>query len=166
MFGVDTVGMKRLETGLTAADIMQVDLVRLEPACTLRETIYAMTQARARYAIVEHAGAFEGLVSDRDVRFALPSRLRSEQPGESDHLLDETTVDAVCIKRPYSVRPTDPAADAARLMIHRRVGCLPVVDAEGRAIGMVTLEDFARIFVGLAASDDETLSDTVRSLVA
>jgi CBS-domain-containing membrane protein len=51
-------------------------------------------------------------------------------------------------------------------MLQRRVGCLPVVDGEAQAIGMVTLEDFARVFIGLTTSDDETLSDTVRSLVA
>jgi acetoin utilization protein AcuB len=158
--------MSRLEHDITAADIMQVDLVRLDPTCTLRETIYAMTQARARYAVVEHEGAFAGLVSDRDVRFALPSRLRASNSDEPDRLLDETTVDAVCIKRPYSIGPTDPASEAARLMLQRRVGCLPVVDGEAQAIGMVTLEDFARVFIGLTTSDDETLSDTVRSLVA
>jgi len=158
--------MTRLEADLTAAAIMQVDLVRLEPECSLRETIFAMTQARARYAVVEREGAFEGLVSDRDVRFALPSRLGTSNPGHPNRLLDETTVDAVCIKRPYFLRPTDPAADAARLMLRKRVGGLPVVDPAERAIGIVTLEDFARVFIGLSTPDDEMLTDAVRALVA
>lgn len=145
---------------------MQADIVRLEPTCTLRETIYAMTQARVRYAVVERDGSFEGLVSDRDVRFALPSRLESAPSSQPDPLLDGTTVDAVCIKRPYHVRSTEPAAAAARLMLQKRVGCLPVVEPEGPALGIVTLEDFARVFIGLTASDDDTLSDTVRTLVA
>lgn len=158
--------MNRPENGLTAAALMQVDVVRLEPMCSLRETIYAMTQARSRYAVVEREGVFEGLVSDRDVRFALPSRLGESHPGQPDRLLDETMVDAVCIKRPYSVRPTESASAAARLMLQKRVGCLPVVDHRGHAIGIVTLEDFARVFVGLTGPDDEVRTDTIRSLVA
>lgn len=158
--------MRPLDQDLTAADLMQVDVVRLEPTLTLRETIYAMTQGRVRYALVEAAGAFQGLVSDRDVRFALPSRLGALEPAESDRLLDETTVDAVCIRRPFSVAPDDAAADAARLMLQRRIGCLPVVSADGSALGMVTLEDFARLFVGLTRPDDDILTDAIRALVA
>lgn len=154
------------ETGLTAAAIMQVDVVRLEPAYTLRETLYAMTQARARYAIVERNGVFEGLVSDRDVRFALPSRLGPADAGHPNRLLDETAVEAVRIQRPYSVRPTEPATSTARLMLEKRVGCVPVVNHHEHAIGIVTLEDFARVFVGLSGPDETPLADAFRRLVA
>lgn len=158
--------MNHRETSLTAAAIMQIDVVRLEPTYTLRDTLYAMTQARARYAVVERGGVFEGLVSDRDVRFALPSRLEPSPDDQSHRVLDDTTVDAVRIRRPYFVRPHEQAVAAARLMLRKRVGCLPVVDQLGHAIGLVTLEDFARVFAGLSAVDDGDLADRVRALVA
>jgi CBS domain-containing protein len=158
--------MNHRRRSLTVASIMQVDLVRLAPTYSLRETLYAMTQARARYAVVEREGVFEGLVSDRDVRFALPSRLGASHPGQPHRLLDETTVEAVRIKRPFSVRLNDSAAAAARLMLSKRIGCLPVVDDQGRAIGLVTQEDFTRVFVGLSTPDEQARTDAVRPLVA
>ena len=36
-------------------------------------------------------------------------------------------------------------ADAARMMVDRKLGCLPVVDAAGEPIGIITESDFVRI---------------------
>jgi CBS domain containing-hemolysin-like protein len=40
------------------------------------------------------------------------------------------------------------------------------VNHHGHAIGIVTLEDFTRVFVGLSAPDEKALTDSVRRLVA
>ena len=41
-----------------------------------------------------------------------------------------------------TVREDTPLADVAALMLERRIGCLPVVAADGRALGIVTESDF------------------------
>jgi CBS domain-containing protein len=40
--------------------------------------------------------------------------------------------------------PDTPVADAARLMIERKIGCLPVIE-NGRLVGIVTETDFVRL---------------------
>jgi len=40
--------------------------------------------------------------------------------------------------------PETPVADAARLMIERKIGCLPVIE-RGRLVGIVTETDFVRL---------------------
>ena len=47
----------------------------------------------------------------------------------------------VMTRRVYSCRPGDTLATAAGLMWDHDVGCAPVVDAGGRAVGMITDRD-------------------------
>jgi acetoin utilization protein AcuB len=42
------------------------------------------------------------------------------------------------------VAPETPVEDAARLMLDKRVSCLPVVTAEGHVLGIVTWRDQLR----------------------
>ena len=39
---------------------------------------------------------------------------------------------------PVTVGPDSSIADAARIMIEKRIGCVPVVDASGNLLGLVT----------------------------
>ena len=51
-----------------------------------------------------------------------------------------------------TVGPHEPLANAARLMLEQKVGCLPVVDGE-KLVGILTESDFVRL-----ALDDPTLA--------
>jgi acetoin utilization protein AcuB len=66
-----------------------------------------------------------GMVSDRDVRSALPG----------------VTVGKVMSAPAYVVRDDDSVEGAARLMLSRRISALPVIDAADRLIGMITTTD-------------------------
>src|SRR6185503_14599199 len=44
-------------------------------------------------------------------------------------------------KRVHTITPDHTLADAAQLMWEKDIGCLPVVNEEGRAIGMITDRD-------------------------
>jgi CBS domain-containing protein len=44
----------------------------------------------------------------------------------------------------YTTTPDTPVSEAARLMIERKIGCLPVVDGE-KLVGIVTETDLVRL---------------------
>lgn len=44
-----------------------------------------------------------------------------------------------------SVAPDTHAHEAAYLLLHHRIGCVPVTDATGRLVGIVTESDFVRV---------------------
>ena len=48
---------------------------------------------------------------------------------------------------PVVVAPDAPLAEAARLMLQRKVGALPVVEG-GRVVGILTESDFVKRFAG------------------
>lgn len=138
-------------TNLMNAALMQVDIVRLSPSSTLGDAVRQLSRWQQRYAVVEQDEQFVGLVCDRDLRLALPSRLPHAEDGAGCVL--ETTIMSVCLRRPYTAHPNGSAVLSAQFMLHKRLGCLPIVEPDsGRAVGLLTLSDFARVFAAFGMS--------------
>jgi len=57
-------------------------------------------------------------------------------------------IERVMTRRPTTCSPEMLAAEAARIMQEREFDNLPVVDAEGRAVGVLDIQDLIK--VGLA----------------
>src|SRR5262249_27731113 len=89
-----------------------------------------------------------GVVTDRDLRHYLFSPAVFEQIGRvsSDELLKAATVKQVMSSPPVSVRADDELETAARLMVVRKIGSLPLVDG-GRVVGIITETDLLRQIV-------------------
>jgi acetoin utilization protein AcuB len=64
-----------------------------------------------------------------------------------------------------TIDPATPVADAARLMRERGVRHLPVVDPDGRVVGIVTDRDLRQVLfdVALGGAEDETASAALRA---
>jgi CBS domain-containing protein len=49
-----------------------------------------------------------------------------------------------------SLRPEEPAAEAARMIVSRSIGAVPVQDSTGRLVGLVSERDIVRIIASRA----------------
>ncbi|HSN15474.1 MAG TPA: CBS domain-containing protein, partial [Anaeromyxobacteraceae bacterium] len=67
----------------------------------------------------------------------------------------------VMTKEPTSVRPATALSNAARLMLERKFGCLPVCDQDGTLVGIVTEADFVR-FAADVVRDLDLVAEAVR----
>ena len=54
-------------------------------------------------------------------------------------------VHVMMVRRVITARPEATVTQAAQLMVDHRVGCLLVVDAENRILGIVTTGDFLKL---------------------
>ncbi|MBV9848343.1 MAG: KpsF/GutQ family sugar-phosphate isomerase [Armatimonadetes bacterium] len=128
---------------LRVADLMRTgDAVAVVPeTASVFDALFAITQAHAGAAIiVDDAGRVAGLIADGDIR---------------RHLLLDRDILArpardVMTRRPGLVSPDLLAVEGLRLLeeFHpdpgTSVGEAPVVDAEGRPLGMLMLKDFVK----------------------
>ena len=87
-----------------------------------------------RLPVVDAAGALIAIITDRDLQ-------RHTGYWETTH------VDAAMTESPLTIGPDQPIAEAARLMLEHKIGGLPVVDGNGRLIGIVTQSDLLRAFL-------------------
>jgi CBS domain-containing protein len=77
---------------------------------------------------VDDAGKLIGILSDGDLR---------------EHLgyLPTTRVTAAMIEKPITIYAEAPVGSAADLMRWNKIGGLPVIDKEGRLVGIITESD-------------------------
>ena len=101
---------------------------------SLRETAGVMTRTEGRpgaASVVDAQGKLVGIFTDGDLR-------RLVQSGEVDFA---RPVSAVMGKSPRTVSPDDLATTAAEMLRNPQVDQLPVVDADGRPVGLLDVQD-------------------------
>jgi acetoin utilization protein AcuB len=85
-----------------------------------------------------------GIVSQRDLfRGALARALGYGQHAQQK-LLDLLLVKDVMTSEVVTIGPDASLEEAARSMLERKIGCLPVLE-EGRLVGLLTESDFVRL---------------------
>jgi len=102
-----------------------------------------MRANRIRHLPVLDEGALCGLVSRRDMfRGALAAALGYGDVAQRK-LLDTLLVKEVMTTEVLTTSPETPLREAARTMLDRKIGCLPVLK-DGRLVGILTEGDFVR----------------------
>ncbi len=101
----------------------------------VQDVLLAITKARCGCAcIVDAKGTLVGIFTDGDLR-----RHLEEGPG----ILQET-VKTVMSKSPTTILQDKLAAEAFALLKERKIDELPVVDAKGRAVGLLDVQDLLK----------------------
>lgn len=85
-----------------------------------------------------------GIVTDRDIKRASASEATTLDIHELLYLLDKLEVAKVMTKNPATVCGDTSVQEAARIMVERKIGCLPVVDG-GKLTGIVTEIDMLEL---------------------
>ena len=124
----------------TIGQFMTTDLFTVRPDDLIDLAASLMDWRHIRHVPVEDDhGRLVGLVTHRNLLHLLSTGLRKEN----------VTVRDVMVPNPVTVSSLTPTLDAIQTMRERRIGCLPVVDAD-QLVGIVTSYDFleasARLF--------------------
>jgi CBS domain-containing protein len=89
--------------------------------------------------VIRRDGKVVGMVTDRDICMAAYTR--------GLPLTAIATTDAMST-RVFSCRPEDPLSVAARVMVEKQVRRLPVIDQDGRLLGILSIGDLALAAAG------------------
>ena len=120
---------------LRVRDVMVADDVpALPPEATMRQALVLLAERRGTVAVVDEAGRLLGVVTSGDL-----TRLMERE----EHFFG-ITVSQVMTNTPRTAEPDQLAAAAVGVMERHGVMALPVVDDEGRLVGMVHLHDLMR----------------------
>lgn len=76
--------------------------------------------------MLDDKGHVVGIISDRDVRDASPSKATTLDMYEMHYLLAELKAKDIMTSRPFTVKPTDTVEKAAMLMLDNKFGGLPL----------------------------------------
>jgi CBS domain-containing protein len=126
------------------ARIMTRTVATCRPSDSLASAVTAMWQGDVGFLpVIGDDGVVVGVLTDRDAAVAACTRGKR---------MDEVAVETVMTRELVSCTDRDEITDALRVMRARRVRRLPVLDQQGRLVGVVTLADAARAFRGTASA--------------
>ncbi|MEO6325492.1 MAG: CBS and ACT domain-containing protein [Thermoanaerobaculia bacterium] len=111
------------------------------------KAIQLLKERKVRRLPVLRDGKLVGIVTDRNLKEAQPSQATSLDIWELHFLLEKLKVSDVMSKRLFTIAPDDTIEKAAMIMLEKKVGGLPVVDAAGALVGMLTQGDVFRALV-------------------
>ncbi|GAB61701.1 MAG: CBS domain-containing protein [Candidatus Jettenia sp.] len=127
-------------------EMMKTQLVTLNADAKLGFANDIMYLGRIRHLPVMKGEDIVGILSQRDLyRASLTSILTNWR--ENKEFLDSVKVSEVMTKNVITVSPDTTVEEAAKIMIDKKVGCLPVVKDRNKLIGLITETDVLQYFI-------------------
>ena len=130
---------------LRVRDVMTPDVTTLQrnDKLTLADDIMRLGRIR-HLPVLDEDGQLAGILTQRDLfRGALAKALGYGERAQRQ-LMDTLVVKEVMTSEVLTTTPDTPLAEAAKVLVERKIGCLPVVDG-GRLIGIITEADFVAL---------------------
>ena len=131
-------------------DWMSQDLVTVDADTSIMKASRVMKQNNIQHLPVLSKGRLVGIVSDRDLKEATPSKATTLDIHEMYYLLDKVLVKSLMPKELHTIAPGDTVEKAAAVMLKHRISALPVVDDKGAMAGIITKGDIFRAFVSIS----------------
>ena len=123
------------------SDLMSQEVLSISRTTTLQDAIRIMVQKGIRHLPVVEDGIAVAVLSDRDVRMKVTDLF---DPEERRRYLETTPVTQHASHPVTTATPDMLVAEAAKIFVESRIGCLPVVDGDGKMIGIVTQTDLLK----------------------
>jgi CBS domain-containing membrane protein len=130
---------------LLARDIMTSPVITFfaEQTLPLAEDVMHFKHLR-HLPVIDDGGKLVGLVSHRDLLKAQISTLSGLTERQRRARQADVRVSQVMTRDVWTVGPDTDATTVGRTLLDHKFGCLPVVDANERLIGIITERDFIK----------------------
>lgn len=126
--------------------------ITIGPRASILEAWRLMKEHHFRHLPVVEGGKLVGIITDRDIRQALPSPGVTIPVHKLRECLDQRTVGETMTTQVVTIPPEAPVKEAARLLLEHRIGGLPVMSGD-ELVGIITDADILRAFLQVAEED-------------
>ena len=134
-------------TQLLVKEIMTKETKSISPDTVLPEAHQAMIMNNIRRLPVVKGDKLKGIVTLSDIQQASPSDATSLSVWELNYLLAKLTIKEIMTSPVMTICEDDSVNRAANMMLDNKFGGVPVVNSDGRLVGMVTESDIFRILI-------------------
>ncbi len=115
---------------------MATNVVTIRKEASIQEALSLMKQGSIRHLpVVDATKNLIGWVTDADLRGVLIASM-----------LEELSLEDVMVRKPVKTHPEAPIEEAARLLLERKIGGLPVLEGD-RLVGVITVVDILSAFI-------------------
>jgi CBS domain-containing membrane protein len=128
----------------TVRDIMTTEVTTLGRNDSLQLAKDIMTLGRVRHFPVIDDGKVVGVVSQRDLYKASLGSVMKYGEKAQHAFLEGIVVKEIMSDPPITIAPHASVQEAARLMMEKKIGCLPVLEG-AQLVGIVTETDMLKL---------------------
>ena len=125
-------------------DYMTPHPTTLEASERIPDAVKKLERGGFRHLPVLERGVLVGMVSDRDLRAALPSDATTLSRWEMGELIEGVEVRAIMTHPLETIGPDAPLEQAARRLHDLAIGALAVVGESGVLEGIISVQDLLR----------------------
>jgi acetoin utilization protein AcuB len=130
-------------------DWMAKNPITITEDTSMIKAIHIMREQHFRRLPVVSQGRLVGMVTDRDLKEASPSKATTLDVHELYYLLAELQVKEIMSRNPISVSEGETVERAAQIMLDHTISGLPVLDENGNVVGVITQSDVFRAFMDI-----------------
>lgn len=121
-------------------DWMTTDPATVEPRTPIMEAAQILREGGYRRLPVVSGGKLVGIVTERDLKEASPSKATSLSVYELNYLISRLLVQDIMIRDVQTIGADETVEQAALEMADRKVSGLPVME-DGTLVGIITIND-------------------------
>ena len=138
-------------------DWMAKDVLTVEEDASLMRVTRIMKENNIRRVPIVTQGKLIGIITDRDVKDASPSKAASMDIHELHRMMSAIKVTEVMTPSPMTLSGNDSLEKAAMIMLESKISGMPVADANGHLIGLISETDVLRAFIHSTGIKDGAL---------
>ena len=140
-------------------DLMTSKVFTVEQHDMIDRVFFLIHYEKVRHLPVVEKGKVIGIVSDRDLYKALGPKSNSKSIETAEgttalHVIPQK-VQHIMRRGVLTVNPDTYASEAAAIMADNKVGALPVVDKNGKLVGIISATDILRVFAKIEKASEE-----------
>jgi acetoin utilization protein AcuB len=128
---------------------MTSDVMTVDENTSMMKALHLMKENNIRRLPVMARGSLVGILSDRDLKEASPSKATTLDVHELYYLLAEIKVKEIMTKNPFTIHSDETVERAAVVMLEHKVSGLPVINKKNELAGIITQSDVFRAFVNI-----------------
>jgi acetoin utilization protein AcuB len=129
-------------------DWMTTDPFLLTADQPIKVAVQQQVENRIRHMPVILDGELVGILTDRDLKRALPSVMAGATPEEYRAFMEGTAVSKVMTPNPVTCTPDTDLREAVRIFVEHKFGAIPVVE-DGQVVAILCQTDALRALLSL-----------------
>jgi CBS domain-containing protein len=140
----------------TVRDVMSTHVIAARKGASFKEMAEKLREHRvSAFPVVDNDGKVIGVVSEADLlakealdggTAGMPGMISGILQRKEEERAAGLTAGDLMTAPPVTIEPDDPVEQAARLMYARRVKRLPVTDAAGHLVGIISRADVLSVY--------------------
>lgn len=134
---------------------MSTNLVTIDANASMQDAAGLIKKHHIGGLPVLKNGNLVGMITDRDLKKASPSDASTLEAHELLYLVGRIKVKDIMSKNPITIPVDYTIEEAAEVLMDNKISGAPVVDSQGKVVGVITKHDIFKVLVSLTGVHDK-----------